>query len=118
MHTNVLKLDSSCNRFHLQYSNSAIVHTKVINCSNASKKLSITVVQLKVIIWNSANKSCLLQLAHTEAIAASMQFCDFCLFGTYYTLSMTKESCDEILSISLLFHSFCFLLVDIFSAFT
>ena len=39
--------------------------------------LSIAVVQTKVISCNSANKSCLLQVVHTKAIAALTQFCDF-----------------------------------------
>ena len=34
-------------------------------------------MQTKVINCNIANKSCLLQLVHTKAIAASTQFCDF-----------------------------------------
>ena len=38
---------------------------------------SIVVVQTKVISYNSANKSCLLQVVHTKAIAALTQFCDF-----------------------------------------
>ena len=38
---------------------------------------SIVVVQTKVISCNSANKSCLLQVVHTKAIAALTQFCDF-----------------------------------------
>ena len=37
----------------------------------------IAVVQTKVISCNSANKSCLLQVVHTKAIAALTQFCDF-----------------------------------------
>ena len=34
-------------------------------------------MQTKVIFCNSANKSCLLQVVHTKAIAALTQFCDF-----------------------------------------
>ena len=41
------------------------------------KMFSIAVVQTKVISCNSANKSCLLQVVHTKAIAALTQFCDF-----------------------------------------
>ena len=64
----------------------AIVQTKVINCNSANKsyqlqqckqKLSIAIVQTKVINCNSANKSCLFQVVHTKAIAALTQFCDF-----------------------------------------
>ena len=42
--------------------------------------LSIAVVQTKVISCNSANKSCLLQVVHTKAIAALTQFCDFSMY--------------------------------------
>ena len=42
------------------------------------KMFSIAEVQTKVINCNSANKSCLLQVVHTKAIAALTQFCDFC----------------------------------------
>ena len=38
---------------------------------------SIAVVQTKIISCNSTNKSCLLQVVHTKAIAALTQFCDF-----------------------------------------
>ena len=38
---------------------------------------SIAEVQTKVINWNGTNKSCLLQIVHTKAIAALAQFCDF-----------------------------------------
>ena len=41
------------------------------------KMLSIAVVQKKVISCNNANKSFLLQVMHTKAIAALTQFCDF-----------------------------------------
>ena len=37
----------------------------------------IDVVPKKVKHCNRANSSCLLQVAHTKAIAASKQFCDF-----------------------------------------
>ena len=40
-------------------------------------------MQTKVIFCNSANKSCLLQVVHTKAIAALTQFCDF-----FYLLSV------------------------------
>ena len=46
---------------------------------------SIVVVQTKVISCNSANKSCLLQVVHTKAIAALTQFCDF--FFDIYVLN-------------------------------
>ena len=35
----------------------------------------------------SANKSCLLQVVHTKAIAALTQFCDFCLIINEIALS-------------------------------
>ena len=38
---------------------------------------SVAEVQTKVINCNSANKSCLLQVVRTKAIAALTQFCDF-----------------------------------------
>ena len=38
---------------------------------------SIAEVQTKAINCSSANKSCLLQVVHTKAIAALPQFCDF-----------------------------------------
>ena len=41
---------------------------------------SIAEVQTKVIDCNRANKSCLLQVVHTKAIAALTQFCDFLCF--------------------------------------
>ena len=41
------------------------------------KMFSIAEVQTKVINCNSANKSYLLQILHTKAIAALTQFCDF-----------------------------------------
>ena len=41
------------------------------------KMFSIAVMQTKVICCNSANKSCILQVLHTKAIAALTQFCDF-----------------------------------------
>jgi len=40
------------------------------------------VVQTKVIKCSNADKSCLLQVVHTKAIAALTQFCDFCLLIT------------------------------------
>ena len=40
---------------------------------------SIAVVKTKVISSNSANKSCLLQVVHTKAIAALTQFLDYFL---------------------------------------
>ena len=70
----------------------AIVHTKVVvpqKCWQLQKgikqltirvepkMLSIAVLQTKVISCNSANKSCLLQVVHTKAIAALTQFCNF-----------------------------------------
>ena len=39
--------------------------------------ISTAVVKTRVIICNSANKSCLLQVVHTKAIAALTRFCDF-----------------------------------------
>ena len=51
--------------------------------------LSIAVVQTKVISCYSSNKSCLLQVVHTKAIAALTQFCDFFIYigsrGEYFT---------------------------------
>ena len=38
---------------------------------------SIAEVQTKVIHCNCANRSCLLRVVHTKAIAALTQFCDF-----------------------------------------
>ena len=38
---------------------------------------SIALVQTKLISCNSADKKGLLQVVHTKAIAALMQFCDF-----------------------------------------
>ena len=38
---------------------------------------SVAEVQAKVFNCHSANKSCLLQVVHTKAIAALTQFCDF-----------------------------------------
>ena len=79
MHTKVIKCNRSYNRSQLQYSIKTlaikILHKKVDNCG--TKKLSNAVMQTKVINCNIANKSCLLQLVHTKAIAASTQFCDF-----------------------------------------
>ena len=40
---------------------------------------SVAEVQAKVFNCHSANKSCLLQVVHTKAIAALTQFCDFLL---------------------------------------
>ena len=80
MHTKVIKCNRSYNRSQLQYSIKTlaikILHKKVDNCGT-KKKLSNAVMQTKVINCNIANKSCLLQLVHTKAIAASTQFCDF-----------------------------------------
>ena len=63
-----------------------ILHKKVDN--SGTKKLSNAVMQTKVINCNIANKSCLLQLVHTKAIAASTQSCDFlfisCPIGSTY----------------------------------
>ena len=56
------------------------------------KMFSIAVVQTKIISCNSANKSCLLQVVHTKAIAALTQFCDFLnlpLFGD--DVSLTQQ---------------------------
>ena len=45
------------------------------------KIFSVAEGQTIVINCNSANKSCLLQVVHTKAIAALTQFCDFfCVF--------------------------------------
>ena len=38
---------------------------------------SVAEVQAKVFNCHSTNKSCLLQVVHTKAIAALTQFCDF-----------------------------------------
>ena len=43
----------------------------------ALKMFSIAVVQKKNISCHCANKSCLLQVVHTKAIAALTQLCDF-----------------------------------------
>ena len=40
----------------------------------------IAEVQTKVINYNCAKKSCLLQVVRTKAIVALTQFCDFFLF--------------------------------------
>ena len=61
----------------------AIVHTKVNNYSSASI-FSVAEGQTIVINCNSANKSCLLQVVHTKAIAALTQSCDFLLFHTEF----------------------------------
>ena len=50
---------------------------------------SIAVVQTKVISCNSANKSCLLQVVHTKAIAALTQFCDF--YNIYQKIAILKN---------------------------
>ena len=42
---------------------------------------SVAEVQAKVFNCHSANKSCLLQVVHTKAIAALTQFCDFLTFS-------------------------------------
>ena len=63
---------------------------------------SIAVVQTKPISCNSANKSCLLQLVHTKAIAASTQFCDFYIvvsFALSLSLNETIES-EEKMAVS------------------
>ena len=91
----------SCNRtyksFHLQLCMQklaiALEYLRVNNCSNVllfrcnciqkltitgvHKMFSVAEVQTKVINCNSENKSCLLQVVHTKAIAALTQFCDF-----------------------------------------
>jgi len=89
MHTKVLKCNRSYNRSQLQYSIKTlaikIMHNRVDNCGT-QKKLSNAVVQTKVINGNIANKSCLLQIVHTKAIAASTQFCDF-YASTAFTVS-------------------------------
>ena len=54
----------------------AIVHKK-LTIGVVLKMFSIAVVQIKVISCNSANKSCLLQVLQTKAIAALAQFCNF-----------------------------------------
>ena len=54
----------------------AIRHTKVNNWSRA-EMFALAVVQTKVISCNGANKSCLLQVMQTKAIAALTQFCDW-----------------------------------------
>ena len=54
------------------------------------KKLSNAVMQTNVINCNIANKSCLLQLVHTKAIAASTQFCDFCTFDNILIEKLRK----------------------------
>ena len=46
-------------------------------CTTCKIQLLFAIVQTKVIFCNSAIKSCLLQVVHTKAIAALMQFCDF-----------------------------------------
>ena len=54
---------------------------------------SIAVVQTKVISCNSANKSCLLQVVHTKAIAALTQFCDFlCNSGNRLLFTMKQAT--------------------------
>ena len=47
---------------------------------------SIAEMQTKVIFCNIANKSCLLQVVHTKAIAALTQFCDFCTSSSWTLL--------------------------------
>ena len=65
------------------------------------KKLSNAVMQTKVINCNIANKSCLLQLVHTKAIAASTQFCDFLTLSDTHLRqlhsTMKNSELDEIL---------------------
>ena len=62
---------------------------------------SIVVMQTKVISCNSANKSCLLQVVHTKAIAALTQFCDFLVWGL---LIQTNKFCFLSFSLFLLYH--------------
>ena len=56
--------------------------------------LSIAVVQTKVISCNSANKSCLLQVVHTKAIAALTQFCDF--LDIYVKIWASKQHLQKV----------------------
>jgi len=65
------------------------------------KMLSIAVVQTKVISCNSANKSCLLQVVHTKAIAALTQFCDFLYFRWTFNNKCSKypNQCKSIPSL-------------------
>ena len=55
--------------------------------------MSNAVMQTKVINCNIANKSCLLQLVHTKAIAASMQFCDFSINAQLKSELWKKTKC-------------------------
>ena len=52
---------------------------------------SIAEVQTLVICCNSANKSCLLQVVHTKAIAALTQFCDF-----FHSIVNSDVMCAEL----------------------
>ena len=55
------------------------------------KMFSIAEVQTLVICSNSANKSCLLQVVHTKAIAALTQFCDFFYFAFIDKISLKQK---------------------------
>ena len=63
---------------------------------------SIVVVQTKVISYNSANKSSLLQIVHKKAIADLIQFCIFfLLFGAlmgYFWGWGRVQKCFEVYS--------------------
>ena len=52
---------------------------------------SIAEVQTKVINYNGTNKSCILQIVHTKAIAALTQFYDFFLLEHLYTVSEERK---------------------------
>ena len=54
----------------------AIAYKKLTN-TVLHKMFSIAEVKTKAINCSSANKSCLLQVVHTKAIADLTQFCDF-----------------------------------------
>ena len=79
MHTKVLKCNCSYKRSQLQYSIKTFtikmmrknwtiaIHKIVVNCTSANKSYQL----------QFCKQSCLLQLVHTKAIAASTQSCDF-----------------------------------------
>ena len=90
MHTSVLKLKYAYSRSQLQYS----IITFAIKSRQLRyiKKLSNAVVQTKVINCNIANKSCLLQLVHTKAIAALAQFCNFYHYFYLWNINIPCET--------------------------
>ena len=74
----------------------AIVHTKLTS-TVVHKIFSVAEGQTIVINCNSANKSCLLQVVHTKAIAALTQFCDFFTLFTFlhFKNHIVENKCVE-----------------------